>query len=256
MNTDDFIVGDRVWVNGVKPGYIQYIGETKFAPGEWAGVVLDTPTGKNDGSVLGRRYFYCEPNRGVFARLWRLTRYPIIPDKYRRSPSPDSGIYGTLRSKSPDRKVTTTSTTTFERREKSPTRSLSSNSSRDSLGKSVTFTTRPSKQVTTVTTTTTTMEPNLRYGPLRVGDRVYVNSTKGLLAGRLRYLGSTDFAPGYWAGVELEDCLGKNDGSVAGKRYFWCPNHYGLFAPAYKVVKADPKRLTTVTRITRASPEI
>ena len=86
MNTDDFIVGDRVWVNGVKPGYIQYIGEAKFAPGEWAGIVLDTPTGKNDGSVLGRRYFYCEPNRGVFARLWRLTRYPIIPDKVRTLP--------------------------------------------------------------------------------------------------------------------------------------------------------------------------
>ena len=48
---DLFIVGDRVWVQGVKPGYIQYIGEVKFAKGDWAGIVLDRPEGKNDGSV-------------------------------------------------------------------------------------------------------------------------------------------------------------------------------------------------------------
>jgi len=107
-----------------------------------------------------------------------------------------------------------------------------------------------------VTTTTTNLEPTYKAGPLRIGDKVFVNATKGLLAGRLRFMGSTEFAPGYWCGVELDECLGKNDGSVAGKRYFWCPNHYGLFAPAYKVVKADPKRMTTVTKITRGSPEI
>ncbi|KAI1294584.1 Restin -like protein [Halotydeus destructor] len=233
MNTDDYMVGDRVWVNGVKPGYIQYIGDSKFAPGEWAGIVLDEPSGKNDGSVHGRRYFYCEPNRGVFARLWRLTRYPLLSDKY-RSPSPsrlsatpDSGIYG-VRAKSPD------------------------------LGRGVSFlTTKPAKTVTTVTTTTTTLDPSAhKSGPLRVGDKVLVGANKGLLAGRLRYMGSTDFAPGYWAGIELDEPLGKNDGSVSGRRYFWCPNHYGLFAPSYKVVKADPKKMTTVTRITRASPEI
>lgn len=45
-DTDSFKIGDRVWVSGTKPGTIAYIGETKFAPGDWAGVVLDEPIGK------------------------------------------------------------------------------------------------------------------------------------------------------------------------------------------------------------------
>ncbi len=57
-------------------GQIAFIGETKFAPGEWAGIVLDSPVGKNDGSVAGVRYFQCEAKRGVFARLAKLTRAP------------------------------------------------------------------------------------------------------------------------------------------------------------------------------------
>ena len=37
--------GERVYVDGVKPGRIQFIGDTKFGPGDWAGVFLDEPIG-------------------------------------------------------------------------------------------------------------------------------------------------------------------------------------------------------------------
>ena len=40
-----------------KAGRILFLGETKFAAGQWAGVVLDKPEGKNDGSVQGVKYF-------------------------------------------------------------------------------------------------------------------------------------------------------------------------------------------------------
>lgn len=86
-HTEDLIISDRVWVNGTKPGFIQYIGETHFGSGEWAGVVLDDPTGKNDGSVGGVRYFQCEPKRGVFVRLHRLTRSPISAEAARKASS-------------------------------------------------------------------------------------------------------------------------------------------------------------------------
>lgn len=71
---EEFKVGDRVWVNGNKPGYIQFLGETQFAPGQWAGIVLDEPIGKNDGSVAGVRYFQSEPLRGIFTRPSKLSR--------------------------------------------------------------------------------------------------------------------------------------------------------------------------------------
>lgn len=72
----DFEVGERVWVNGVKPGVVQYLGETQFAPGQWAGVVLDEPVGKNDGAVGGVRYFECPALQGIFTRPSKLTRQP------------------------------------------------------------------------------------------------------------------------------------------------------------------------------------
>jgi len=49
----------------------------------------------------------------------------------------------------------------------------------------------------------------------KVGDRVLVSGTR---LGTLRYLDLTDFARGLWAGVELDEPDGKNDGCVAGKR--------------------------------------
>lgn len=66
---DPFQVDDRVCVQSVRPcGTVRYIGETKFAPGEWLGIELDEPVGKNDGSIAGDTYFTCEPSFGVFAR--------------------------------------------------------------------------------------------------------------------------------------------------------------------------------------------
>ena len=237
----DWMVGDRVWVDGISPGYIQYLGEVHFGDGDWAGVVLDEPIGRNAGSVNGRRYFYCEPKRGLFTRPHRLTRFPLA-GKF----SPDSGIMaddGTiLRRRTFRMRNASSSPTVFERyRSRSSSRyteatsgsggsmgsplrrydSLSPSPERrfSSYNSSVSYGKDPSKTIhTTVTTASTILDGTYKPGPLRLGDKVFVNSSKGLMVGKLRYMGSTSFARGQWAGVELDEPLGKNDGQVAGRR--------------------------------------
>jgi dynactin complex subunit len=42
--------------------------------GFWAGVALDEPRGRNDGSTRsGLRYFTCEPGHGTFIRPAKVT---------------------------------------------------------------------------------------------------------------------------------------------------------------------------------------
>jgi len=55
INQLDVEVGDKVRVNGDKIGTLRYVGKTHFSEGMWAGVELDGPWGRNNGSVAGKR---------------------------------------------------------------------------------------------------------------------------------------------------------------------------------------------------------
>lgn len=59
--------------------------------------------------------------------------------------------------------------------------------------------------------------------------------------GTIAFVGPTEFAPGIWVGVELENAEGKNDGSVKGVRYFKCRSRHGIFVRHDKIVM-DKKR--------------
>lgn len=55
--------------------------------------------------------------------------------------------------------------------------------------------------------------------------------------GIIRFGGTTEFHPGQWAGIELDNAIGKNDGSYGGIRYFTCKAKYGLFVPMHRISK-------------------
>ena len=76
---------------------------------------------------------------------------------------------------------------------------------------------------------------------------------------------AVEFATGVWYGVELDDAVGKNNGTLKGKTYFKCADKHGMFARktniklvakggAEKAKKVTPKKVVATKPKTAASP--
>ena len=73
---------------------------------------------------------------------------------------------------------------------------------------------------------------------MKVGDRCEV--TLGGKRGAVQYVGKIpQIAPGWWVGVQYDEPVGKNDGTVKGKRFFECPPKYGGFLRPDKLQVGD-----------------
>uniref|UniRef100_A0A3Q0KPL2 Dynactin subunit 1 n=1 Tax=Schistosoma mansoni TaxID=6183 RepID=A0A3Q0KPL2_SCHMA len=74
-------------------------------------------------------------------------------------------------------------------------------------------------------------------GKLKIGSRVEVTGKD--VVGTIAYIGATQFSPGKWVGVILEESKGKNNGTVQGKRYFTCEENHGIFVRPSQLTLLD-----------------
>ncbi|TGZ50415.1 hypothetical protein CRM22_010810 [Opisthorchis felineus] len=245
---------DRVSVNG-RIGRLRYCGPVGFASGVWVGVELDQPLGRNNGTVSGVQYFSCAPNYGIFAPIGRV--YKAVSDggatqKWRpiqgklpssaKSPSTRSSTQKQQVGATSDQDATSiTDNSGGEGKHRRIPVSRSSYSLSGSIDQDSSKITPPVNQPIDVSHVTAKVDTGLRIqsstdGPdtqqFQLGDRVLV---AGQRRGVIRYIGSTEFAPGTWYGIELDQPLGKNNGSVAGVRYFQCPVGHGIFASINRI---------------------
>lgn len=211
-------LGDRVLVVGQRTGVVQYCGETSFAPGLWLGIELDKPSGKNDGSVGGVRYFRCPPKHGVFAPPSRVQRIHGSVDCLSDLSSArfSHSFSGTMR-----RSFSTS--TALAAPKDSSRRSSAVSRSRSA----------PHRRRWSALSGGKGGESGAGQVHLRVGMQVLLNSANEMAS--IRYLGTTDFAPGLWLGLELRSAKGKNDGSVGSRRYFSCRHGYGVLVRPSRV---------------------
>jgi len=250
-------IGERVWVGGTKPGVVVFVGPTQFAAGEWVGVELDEAVGKNDGSVNGVRYFTCKPLHGVFAKAAKLAKHAPTDDApesgVASAATSQSSINVTMENNNAGKPEVVSPSSTEVTAEPEDGTLLESSSSDLPVFDATSTSELPCTAAVSEPAAADSSEmrpppqpekqekrrmiPRPMHGStvslhreatadvasagdaavptVKVGDRVLVSGNK---IGTVRYVGTTDFAKGDWVGVELDEPLGKNDGSVQGKR--------------------------------------
>lgn len=247
-------LGDKVVIAGQKVGSLRFCGSTEFAGGLWAGVELQQPVGKNDGSVSGVQYFTCPIKHGIFAPLSKISklsehrkhspRQTCIPvphprriDLARVTSKVNTGLLSrscSTSSSSLDSRQTSRRPPRPLPRQRPPLHPWQERvapSTRSTPAPSRSHTSTPHSAIarsrTPLASSTAHESPEVH-----LGERVLV---VGQRTGVVQFYGKTSFAPGFWLGIELDKPSGKNDGSVGGVRYFSCPPKHGVFAPPSRV---------------------
>lgn len=83
-----FRIGQKIETNTHRTGIVKYVGSIHVAEGAWLGIDLQEPTGKNDGSVRGERYFECPPQHGLFVKETDILQILSQPAPKAAAPKP------------------------------------------------------------------------------------------------------------------------------------------------------------------------
>ncbi|KAM5254135.1 CAP-Gly domain-containing linker protein 4 isoform 1-T6 [Hipposideros larvatus] len=279
-------LGDRVVIAGQKVGTLRFCGTTEFASGQWAGIELDEPEGKNNGSVGKIQYFKCASKYGIFAPLSKISkakdrRKNIVHTPSTKAVPPvrsqkvdvahvtskvNTGLMTSKKDSAPESTLSlppgeelktvtekdghlpgsissSSSTSSLEHKQSHPRKLNARSNSKKTTSKSPSVSSRAIAGSSS--SATSVANDNHCEGDLQLGDRVLV---VGQRMGTIKFFGTTNFAPGYWYGIELEKPHGKNDGSVGGVQYFSCSPRYGIFAPPSRVQRVTDS-LDTLSEI-------
>ncbi|KTF84385.1 hypothetical protein cypCar_00023628, partial [Cyprinus carpio] len=188
--------------------------------GFWLGIELDKPSGKNDGSVGGVRYFSCPPKHGVFAPPSRVQRQDswlsglsiravLVSDELflhrylvtfqwmfvfwskgiRRTLSTSSAI-ATQREQSRKSQASRNRSSNLRRRWSKVSAGWGTSRANSSAG--------PGPNQVGGTTSSSGSDGTVK---LHLGMQVLLISANEM--GTIHYIGTADFAPGLWLGLEL-----------------------------------------------------
>jgi len=95
---------------------------------------------------------------------------------------------------------------------------------------------------------------NLKAPTFVPGDKV--STTPGNRLAYVMFVGQLPNMPaGYWVGVQYDEKVGKNDGTLNGKRYFTCPPGHGGFMRASKISSLEDLESQKAAREAAAAEE-
>mmetsp|Transcript_103863 Transcript_103863/g.270447 ORF Transcript_103863/g.270447 Transcript_103863/m.270447 type:complete len:349 (+) Transcript_103863:1-1047(+) len=285
-------LGQEVMWKG-KQGVVRYIGDVRFAAGEWVGLELTDARGVHDGKVLGIPYFDCPSGKGVFAQPAQLSASGAVSSSAQAAAAPVATIAASPKTVAaprpededietlPSREMTADGggylgqevmwkgkqgvvryigDVRFAAGEWVGVEMLEAEGMHDGNVLGVPYFkcasrkgifSRSAELQTARTGAAASVQRTLRQveasatvgamarvaGTMRVGQRVM---WRGTHAGTVRYIGTVKFAPGEFAGVELDDAVGYYDGSFMGDGYFKCESGKGVFSnPAILKVMAE-----------------
>ena len=257
-------VGVQVQVTrkeGTVEGQVHFIGETHFHPGKWIGVVLPTPIGKNNGSVGGKSYFQCADKHGLFVTEAQVkTLPPTAPSKSGNNVEADSKSAKLLEAL---KKARSQISQAIIKGEEALAKTKQAAQEAESALAASTQALQPQSHTTATPESVAELDlTNLLFETesaapaegVRVG--VIMKNAEELRLGTVRFCGQVSFSKGLWIGVELDEPLGKLDGSILGKRYFTCAAQHGHFSNLKNIVRLPAPILEAEAKWRRNQAEV